>query len=428
MAASCWLRYLIDEHSKSHNNHRTHYFMQPLWIFMKKIVALTLSIFVTFSVLPAYVVGIVAIFYSAVGISDELHKVEASLQPADNPAYLYTGRIDFTDPKKPYLTWPGSSIKAQFSGSELAITMDDELGQNYYNVIIDKQNRFPTVIGLKKGTHTYTVATGLALGIHNVEIFKRTEGTEGGSHFLGLTLSKAINNIEAGKLLTKPAPLTRRIEFYGDSITSGMGNEAIYNSHDKNGFEKNHYLSYAAITARMLNAEHHSISHSGIGVMYSWFDYIMPEYFNQLSAVGNNDTRWDFLSWKADVIVINLTQNDSWLVKSKKHVEVAPTESEIVKHYVDFVQTIRSKYPQALIVCALGSMNATQQGSPWPGYIKLAIEHIKYQEPDARISSVMFDYNGFKKHPRVAQHHANATKLAQLIATQMDWDMNVGAD
>ena len=56
---------------------------------------------------------------------------------ADNNAYLYTGRIDFTDKKAPSISWAGTSIKANFTGTSLAIKLDDQLGKNYFNIFIE---------------------------------------------------------------------------------------------------------------------------------------------------------------------------------------------------------------------------------------------------------------------------------------------------
>jgi hypothetical protein len=50
-------------------------------------------------------------------------------------------------------------------------------------------------------------------------------------------------------------------------------------------------MAYDAITARNLNAELHVISQSGIGIMVSWFPFIMPQFYGQLSAVGKNDSQ-----------------------------------------------------------------------------------------------------------------------------------------
>ena len=58
---------------------------------------------------------------------------------------------------------------------------------------------------------------------------------------------------------------SRKIEFIGNSITCGYGNEG---TNKFQGFEyetENHYYSYAAITARNLKAQHWVVARSGIG-------------------------------------------------------------------------------------------------------------------------------------------------------------------
>src|SRR5690606_12981704 len=106
---------------------------------------------------------------------------------------------------------------------------------------------------------------------HSVEIYKRTEGEEGHTAFKGIVLA------DGQKLLTPPSRLPHKIEIYGDSISSGMGNEGAYNGVDNQLSEKNNYLAYGSIAARQLNAELHTISQSGIGIMVSWFPFIMPQ-------------------------------------------------------------------------------------------------------------------------------------------------------
>ncbi len=249
-------------------------------------------------------------------VADSLEKTIV----ASNKMFQYTGRIDFSDANAPFLSWPASSIKARFSGSSLAVILDDQKGANFFNVIIDGNSDYPFVIDCDPGEQTYVVSTSLDNSPHSVEIFKRTEGQEGGTVFKGIVL-----DAEAS-LLQAPARPTRRIEFFGDSVTSGMGNEAADNASDYLASEKNNYLAYGSFVARNLNAEHHSISQSSIGIMISWIDFIMPEFYNQLSAVGNNDTEWDFSLWVPDVVVINLMQNDSWLIDREKRLQPMPTE------------------------------------------------------------------------------------------------------
>lgn len=333
---------------------------------------------------------------------------------ADNKQYLYTGRIDFTHKKAPSLSWAGSSIKANFTGTSLAITLDDQLGKNYFNVIIDNETQHPYVLEAKKGEQHYVISTALTQGNHSVEIYKRTEGEEGATAFKGLVLDAD------AKLLTPSARPTRRMEIYGDSITTGMGNEGPDNGMDHLLSEKNNYWAYGAVTARNLNAELHTISQSGIGIMISWFPFIMPQFYDQLSAVGDNDTKWDFTQWTPDLVVINLFQNDSWLVDREKRMQPMPSDAQRVQAYIDFVRSIRARYPNAQIICALGSMDATANAK-WPGYITTAVERMRKDNNDKKLDTIFFEYTGYGQHPRIAQHKANAEKLTAFIRQKMNW-------
>jgi hypothetical protein len=338
----------------------------------------------------------------------------SQLIPADNKGFVYSGRIDFSQPTAPSLSWPGSSIKANFSGSYLAIVLDDQKGKNFFNVIVDGDDSAPYVLEAKQGEHRYIISQVLADKSHSLEIYKRTEGEEGATQFKGLELA------DKAALLSPPKRLTRRMEIYGDSITSGMGNEGADNGVDNLLAEKNNYLAYGAIAARELNAELHTISQSGIGVMISWFDFIMPQFYNQLSAVGNYDSQWDFTQWTPDVVLVNLMQNDSWLIDRDLRLQPIPDDEQRIAHYQDFIATIRQKYPNAYIICALGSMDATKT-EKWPNYIRSAVTNLK-DLGDPKLDTLFFDFSGYGQHPRVAQHKSNAKKLAVFVRKKMHWD------
>lgn len=331
----------------------------------------------------------------------------------------YTGRIDFADRAAPVLSWPGTSIEGNFTGASLAVTLDDQNGKNWFNVFIDGDLARPKIIAAAKGGKTYEVATGLPAGPHRFLITKRTEGEEGATVFRGLALA------DGGKLLAPPPRKARKIAFFGDSITSGMGNESPEDGPDHEPRDKNNFMAYDAITARALDAEMHVVSQSGIGVMISWFPFIMPQFYNQLSAVGVNDSRWDFSQWTPDVVVINLFQNDKWLIDREQRLQPVPTDAQRIAAYKDFVQKIRAVYPRAYIVCALGSMDAVSPGSKWPGYVRSAVAQLREgqegERKDARIDTLFFDYTGFDKHPRVKHHEANAAKLTAFIREKMGW-------
>lgn len=327
----------------------------------------------------------------------------------------YTGRVDFSAPDAPQISWPGSSIAGNFTGSYLAVTLNDQLGKNYFNIFIDNNFQNPIVIQAERGEKKYFVADSLTKGKHSFLLTKRTEGEEGATTIKGFELA------DGEKLLAPPSRLKRKIEFFGDSITSGAGNEAPNDGVDDELKDKNNFMTYGVITARNLNAEAHVTSQSGIGIMISWFPFTMPQFYDQLSAVGNNDTKWDFSSWTPDVVVINLFQNDSWLTDREHRLIPNPTDEQRIQAYIDFVKKIRSKYPKAYVICALGSMDATKTGSKWPGYINTAVSRIKQENPQEKMDTLFFEFTGYEAHPRVKQHQANAAKLTAFIKQKMNW-------
>jgi hypothetical protein len=333
---------------------------------------------------------------------------------ADDKRLQYTGRIDFSSPAAPVISWPGTAIAGNFTGTTLSVRLDDQQGKNYFNVFIDGDLSYPFVLEAAKGDKTYLVAQGLAPGRHSFLITKRTEGEEGATSFRGLELA------DGGALLPPPPRAAHRIEFFGDSITSGMGNEGADNGADDVKKDKNSFMSYASIAARALDAEIHMTSQSGIGVMISWFPFTMPDFYDQLSAVGDNDSKWDFASWTPDVVVINLLQNDSWLIGRDHRLQPEPDAAGRIAAYQKFVARIRQLYPKAYIVCALGSMEATRAGSAWPGYVTAAVANLR-KGGDARIDTLFFPFTGYGQHPRVKQHQQNAARLTAFIRQKMGW-------
>jgi len=329
----------------------------------------------------------------------------------DNPKIQYTGRIDFTDLHSPVLYWPGTYLKANFNGTSIQIVLDDSQGNNFYNAIIDNDSDHPVILDCDMGNQVYSVATGLKDTTHLIMLFRRTEGFSGPTVFKGFILDKRKT------LSTPPERPKRKIEFYGNSITCGMGNECEDNAEDENNAKRNNFLAYGAITARNLNADYTCIAKSGIGILISWFDMVMPEYYDRLNP-ADPESKWNFSRWTPDVVVINLFQNDSWLIG---RLDPAPGEKQIVQAYMDFIKTIREKYPDAYMICSLGSMDAVKKGQPWPGYIRQAVDQWKRKSGDKKIDCLFFEFDGTGKHPRVRHHQKMANELTGFIKTKMNW-------
>lgn len=333
--------------------------------------------------------------------------------PADDANISYEGRILFRN-RAVELMWPGTAVNINFTGTGIAGEFKDADTANYYNIIIDNGN--PVIMHFGKDKQSYKLAENLPAGKHSLEIFKRTEWDKGRTWFYGFDLT-------GNSMLLPPSPRpARKIEFFGNSISCGYAiNDNVGDSH--NGYYENNYDAYPAITARYFNAQYHCTSKSGIGIMVSWFPLIMPEMYNRTDP-EDSASRWDFSKYTPDVVVINLFQNDSWIVKLKDNPQfkarfgtTPPTHGKIINAYKNFLQTIRNTYPNATIICMLGSMDITKSGSPWPGYVQKAAE----QMHDPKILTYFAPYKNTPGHPKVAEQKALADGLIKFIEAHVKW-------
>jgi hypothetical protein len=94
-----------------------------------------------------------------------------------------------------------------------------------------------------------------------------------------------------------------------------------------------------------------------------------------------------------------------------------PDEAQIVKAYKSFVETIRSTYPKAQIICMLGNMDITKKGSPWPGYVEEAVAEIN----DPEIFTYIAPYKETYGHPKVNEQKILADGLIHFIDQHIKW-------
>ncbi|TLX76981.1 electron transporter RnfD [Labilibacter sediminis] len=327
----------------------------------------------------------------------------------------YVGRINFEDPESPIFYWSGSSVSVNFTGSSISVILSDEEGLNYFNVVIDNDSVYP--LKLVPGDSCYILAENLASNVnHTLSLVKRNEWITGSTAFKGFKIT------DGGVLKADPKS-GRLMEFYGNSITAGYAIEDNSGGDSPDSTFTNNYVTYAAVTARHFNADLHCTVRSGIGIQVSWERPIMPEIYNRLDP-RDSLSIWEFSKATPDIVVVNLMQNDSWLVERPKHKEFKyrfgkekPTPEKIVEAYASFVKGIREVYPDTHIICALGSMDATKEGSPWPGFVSSAVESIQ----DDKIYTHFFPYIEKRGHPRVEDNKKMAESLIAFIEKNITW-------
>jgi lysophospholipase L1-like esterase len=274
--------------------------------------------------------------------------------PASDARLQYTGRR-YNSGTGVVFSHPGVTVRASFWGDAVRMRLKDsapggETATNHFNVSIDGGP--PRLLAVRSGEATYELATGLPVGLHTVELVKRTETLVGVSELLALEVH--------GELREPPARPTLRMEFVGDSITCGYGTElsVIPGSSPVPGFtskNQNPMLAYGALTAQRLGAEWVTVCYSGHGVyrnLDATTDNLLPAVYEQ--AVPGHPAPWDFSRYVPDVIVVNAGTNDVFAGSGTS--AFLPDETAFKTAYRRFLSRLRALYPQARIVCTMGSM------------------------------------------------------------------------
>lgn len=334
--------------------------------------------------------------------------------PSNSDQIHYMGRITHTDSLSSFY-WSGTSAEINFEGTSVKALMQDENGANYYNVIIDKDS--VVILRMTNQKKLYTLADNLNPGKHTIQLFKRTEYPLGKTNFYGFELN-------SGAKLLPPNPISsRKIEFYGNSITCGYGVEDFSGKDRPDSIYTNNYLSYAALTARHYNAEYQCISKSGIGIMVSWFPYIMDDIYDNTIPLDST-SKWNFSNYTPNIVVVHLLQNDSWLVNKPDHDSFKkyfgtkkPNEEFIIEAYKKFILKLRNKYPLTQIICTMGGMDATREGSPWPGYVQEAVKRMN----DKKVFTYFMPFKNTGGHPNVEEQKVMAEGLIKFIDENIEW-------
>ncbi len=336
-------------------------------------------------------------------------KVSADIVAPNDPNIRYVGRFDQTDPAAPRMYWSGAHIQGWFEGTSLSVTLDCATGNDYFYAIVN--DGVPQKLNLGQGVQTLPVAAGLADAVHKVEIFKITSFYNDNTAFRGF-----VTDAGKGMALLPPEPALT-IQFYGDSITDGHGVEAPPGGNAEPEYFNN-YLAYGAVASRNLGMRYMCTAGTGLAVKHPWptltnRPYTMDLHYNAINPyvdpVGAN--LWSYANDRADIVVVNLFQNDSW-VKPTPH--DAATANGIRASYKSLIQSFRAVHPNAEIICALGSMDIVNN-PVWNGYVNTVVQELE-DEGDDKIKTLVFPFINAGRHPIVAEQQAMGDQLSNFIS------------
>lgn len=325
---------------------------------------------------------------------------------ADHDAFRLMGRFDTTHQQFARCWAPGTAVEVGFTGTFCEIEIQDEVRfgtcHNYIVVVIDDLP--PQRIQLKAERNIILIADDLPDTKHTLLICKSTEAGIGYIEFVGMSCAS---------IFPLP-PRERSIEFIGDSITCGNGNdesqrtcgEGLWYDHN------NAYLSFGCVLSRRLNANWQLNAVSGIGMTRSCCgsQITMPQVYDRIDFRPNGN------SWKPlkspDLLVITLGQNDG-----------LQDSTLFCTTYIDFLKTLRQAHPNSAIICCASPMANAELKPVMKNYV-FSIAEALNRQGDANVFP--FAYEGMYRtgctfHPTAGEHQSIANELEVFVRKTMSW-------
>ncbi|MFN8251108.1 MAG: GDSL-type esterase/lipase family protein [Ferruginibacter sp.] len=245
------------------------------------------------------------------------------------------------------LSASASSCTYTFSGENCVVYLKNNPpypgDYNYINIELDGQYVGREKVDVRVAAPYIIKAVGNDMQ-HTLVISKATEAANG---------QVIITKIEAEKLSAPQQKFKTKVEFIGNSITCGFGNdmEIPCGNGSKWYDQHNAYWSYAPRTARALNAQFMISAISGAGIYRNWNSDgpTVPQQYENTYLNTDSSNKWNFSSFVPDMITIALGTND--LSNGDGKTPRKPFDKTVfISTYENFIKTIYSHYPQAQLV------------------------------------------------------------------------------
>lgn len=319
------------------------------------------------------------------------------------------------------LFWGAGALEINVKASEVWVALSADYDTSEPWVCVEVNGAPVSRFMVTKGSlQTVCIARGLNPQKENlITIIKDTQPMSGEKkHCLLLHEILLDDNGTFCKVPERPL----KIEFIGDSITSGEG---LAGGVDEMEWIPQWFCAsktFALQTAHALNADWSVVSQCGWGLCWSWdgdFNANIPEHYLEVCSVMQGESqaalgaheKWEFGDG-ADFVVLNLGTNDNtgYAIIEEKNPGCAAL---IVEGTKKFLGVIRQKNPKAKIVWSWGMIPIDKV----PSLISAGIEEYKKETGDEAVYTLEYDWidNGSRGHPGAKTHSAAAQKLIEKL-------------
>ena len=229
-----------------------------------------------------------------------------------------------------------------------------------------------------------------------------------------------------------------RLEFYGDSISSGEGTVGMRRDYDFCTTYISAYNSYPRMLSRSLFADIQVMSQCGWGVVSSWDNNpncsVPAKFFEVCSAIDKTAPNggaayepYDFAKFNPDAVIINLGTNDNTAfgqpaktLSDGTSFKQDKQKPEDLRRFIDaakaFLKNIRAKRENAAIIWAFGIIRADFAAD----LIKQAVDEYVSESGDNNTYYLPFtamgenDF-GSRSHPGIPAHKRAADEITEFL-------------
>ena len=322
------------------------------------------------------------------------------------------GRCDERDPLRFFWVGSGVTLAARVKALAAVIEADWTTQTPWLSVTLDAAP--VTRLPLRRGRHHYLLLDGMdGERPHRIGVVRDTQPMEDDARQLVRLCSLQL----AGEIL--PREERRRIEFIGDSLTSGEGLAGPMKAAEWRSVYMSGGPTYAARVCTLLDAVGEWVSQSGWGVVSDWTGdrrHTLPGIYEEVCALqAEGRIPYDFSAHPVDAVVVNLGTNDMSALNALPVEEREARSAEIVTSVRAFCERIRFLRPGVPILWVCGMC-----GGGINGLLRQGVETAARALSDSRIAFLPLpacpqEALGSLGHPGPASHR----ECAALIAAKL---------
>lgn len=339
--------------------------------------------------------------------------------PKKSALFQFSGRVENLKDGTTLLIGSASSVTFEFTDAHCEVFLQsvDSDHHNYVVLELDGVYLGRTVIK-KGGVKNIPIKTTTNLPVHRLTIYKATEAANGSVLFSGTNAH--LKKFEISK--------KKKVEFIGDSITCGMGNDNSLFPCGKGEWYDNHngYMAYGPQLARTIGVDYVLSSVSGIGMYRNWNDEhqkeaTMPDVYENLYLNKNYSKSYNF-AFQPDLVSICLGTND--LSDGDGTKERLPfDEDKFVNNYINFIKMVYLHAPETRIVLLTSPMVSGEKNDILVRCLKRVIAayaNDKEHEPIALFEFQPMTPSGCGFHPDIVDDAFMATQLTTTFKELLD--------